>query len=336
MTLAAAAVAASLATASSVGQAGGVAMTFAIGGQPWPTHVITYYNAVPGQRKAVLAAVAAWNGSGVGIRFRPASRAQADLIIDPVPLDYPDYGEARATLGYKGRSTPTLDPYPPLKLAKDGRPLGLAGAPRTYYGAHLWMRQPADKTVAPLSDADRSEIVAHELGHVLGLGHSTSRCAVMRAKGIEPGLCGLKEFERYCGILTLDDIRGAAQMYGGKPGPSWNTVCSATGTLAAPASLRSEVGRSIITLRWKVPPGANGHGAAGLLGAFVRRGPAGACPTKAPVVRNGGDVDASPGGPYTDNPGPGTYCYSVWLLRFNAQTSTTPATITVTIPASQS
>jgi hypothetical protein len=52
----------------------------------------------------------------------------------------------------------------------------------------------------------------HELGHVLGLGHSR-RCATMDASlGFH---CGLVPNVFYCSLLRPDDVAGAVALYGG-------------------------------------------------------------------------------------------------------------------------
>jgi hypothetical protein len=75
------------------------------------------------------------------------------------------------------------------------------------------------------SGHDRYEmalIVAHELGHVLGLDHETSVCATMnpsvgddhttRCPAPPPGMWT-------CRLLQADDVRGAVSLYGGSPRP---------------------------------------------------------------------------------------------------------------------
>ncbi|MGZ8635122.1 MAG: PKD domain-containing protein [Solirubrobacteraceae bacterium] len=70
------------------------------------------------------------------------------------------------------------------------------------------------------SPAIRNLTVAHELGHVLGLGHENRRCALMNATGdAHTGIgskCGtrgatVRRLRRQ--LLTRDDVRGARSIY---------------------------------------------------------------------------------------------------------------------------
>ena len=317
-----------IAATAPAGMARAHAAQFEIGGKPWPGHVITYFNGVPEQRQAIAAAAAAWNASGVNVRFRPASRSQADVVIEPIPLNYPKAATGEATLGYTSRRTATIDPYAKLRFGKDGRPLGVVGLPKTYYGAHMWLRRRADVSLQDMSPFDVATVAAHEFGHVLGLDHSRARCAVMRPSRGDPKLCGLESFEYYCGILAPDDIQGAARLYGGSPSPSSRKVCASAGPLASPGSLAADTSDGGIRLTWKVPPGASGPGPAKVIGAIVMRA-RGTCPTHA----NTDQLPTPPAGPFDDSlPSSGSWCYSVWFVRLNGQTSTNPATVGIDVP----
>jgi hypothetical protein len=65
-----------------------------------------------------------------------------------------------------------------------------------------------------------ASVVAHELGHVLGLKHTTATCATMNPEGSEWGgaQCPrLKPWQWRCRLLEFADIAAAADLYGGKP-----------------------------------------------------------------------------------------------------------------------
>jgi hypothetical protein len=63
-------------------------------------------------------------------------------------------------------------------------------------------------------------IAAHELGHVLGLGHEPSGCSVM-APVVNVGIgsrCGIGAGKiLWCCLLHRHDIAGAATLYGRRP-----------------------------------------------------------------------------------------------------------------------
>ena len=153
---------------------------YVIAGKRWPSHTITYYDAQP-DHAAVRMAVAAWNSSGANVRFVAAPRGRAKVLILPW---HPGgcYGvEGVATVGY----------YRPGDVV------------------HL----------KACANPDEAAIVAaHELGHVLGLGHELNRCATMNPAVGEH--CGLPpSYTTNCRILQLDDEQGAVALYGGHAKP---------------------------------------------------------------------------------------------------------------------
>jgi hypothetical protein len=65
-------------------------------------------------------------------------------------------------------------------------------------------------------------VVAHELGHVLGLDHEDRVCATMN-KYIDDGhpenCPAPPDGEWVCRLLRADDVRGAVKLYGGNVRP---------------------------------------------------------------------------------------------------------------------
>jgi hypothetical protein len=139
-------------------------------------------------------AIRAWNQARVGVRFKraPAQRA-------------------RVVLGYTRR-------------AGKGRYRceGIAGGTREGYPSPF-----ANMQVRVLrscrSQALRRLTAVHELGHVLGLGHETRRCALMNPTGdvdtLLPSLCpsGTR-------VPARDDIRGARALYRRRPAAVSETI----------------------------------------------------------------------------------------------------------------
>ena len=65
-------------------------------------------------------------------------------------------------------------------------------------------------------------VVAHELGHVLGLGHEDRICATMNSylvDGHTEHCPAAPQGMWVCRLLRVDDVRGAVRLYGGTVRP---------------------------------------------------------------------------------------------------------------------
>jgi hypothetical protein len=65
-------------------------------------------------------------------------------------------------------------------------------------------------------------VLAHELGHVLGLDHEDRVCATMNSFLVDqhPEHCAAAPAGKWiCRLLRSDDVRGAVALYGGTPRP---------------------------------------------------------------------------------------------------------------------
>jgi hypothetical protein len=160
-----------------------------IGGK-WAGGKITYYNGIKGYDPAVKAAVSAWNHSGAKVKFVRVSKKKARVKI---------------------------------RYMRDSSCDGLTRLPQTRRTTRATVYLPAPS--APDYCRDKSTITiyaAHELGHVLGLGHETRTCALMNPQGSRQGgsLCaepgGTQPWLWRCRIIEPDDLRGAIRIYGGK------------------------------------------------------------------------------------------------------------------------
>jgi len=158
------------------------AYTF-LGGR-WKTTTIPYYNEVPAYTWSVDTAAYAWNTSGAHVRFLKSSRRDAKVL-----------------LGVQW-----------FKAAGDARPDVRNGR---IYGAKVGIQNGLDRYTMAL-------VVAHELGHVIGLGHETHVCATMNPSldVDHTALCAAPPQGMWvCRLLRADDVRGAVKLYGGTVRP---------------------------------------------------------------------------------------------------------------------
>jgi hypothetical protein len=175
--------------------------SFVVQGEPWPgrgTARITYFNTTQ-TKWPVKQAAKAWNSSGANVRFVPASRKRAKLVIvDESGPRSDGFLRGTGTLGYirPGQLSIIFGP--------DGRP------------KIRKLRRPNRVTLSRLAHPRRPNynmagVVAHEFGHVLGLNHEDGECATMNSV-----LWMRCSDARPCRLLERDDIQGAIKLYGGR------------------------------------------------------------------------------------------------------------------------
>jgi hypothetical protein len=171
----------------------------------FPTRTITYYDGTGGRySKEIKAAAGAWNKSGSKVRWTKASKSKArvPIIVKNLPV---------AGLGwYFGNGRGRIDLAPNIKK---GQLTKLAG------------------------EGVATQVVVHEMGHVMGLDHETKKCAVMQPS-IGLGCKRPKEIWRFrCRLLEKDDIAGGVKLFGGKIGKVGPEYCDAVKEPAAPTGL---------------------------------------------------------------------------------------------------
>ena len=203
---------------------------FKLAGWRWSRARITYYNAARKSRWSVLQAVKAWNGSGARVKFVASTRSRARLVIR--------YHRARSCLPY-AYAQPLYDSSGRVALAEVVIPRPHARNPFcTRWGQAL--------------------VVAHELGHVLGLGHEGRRCATMNPEttGLTPGECPLQPGWRWqCGLFEADDVRGAVSLYGGRVKPRPPRLCDLIGPPAPVTDLTAAAaGAGQVDVAFTRPP----------------------------------------------------------------------------------
>jgi hypothetical protein len=261
----------------------GPAQAYNLGGGRWPGSParITYYEATGAKYRSTIAlAAAAWNTSGVRVRFiRVSSRSSADVLIkssSSLPT-----GSGYATVGY---------------------------APNAFIELNMGT---FDKWTF-------AGVVAHEMGHILGLEHVQRICALMTPVVYEN--CKPEwppnAWQWRCRVLQKDDLAGAASRYGGRTKLRPNMWCDKAPTLPAVSSMTVTQENSSPLRISKVTAKLPARRAKRV--AVLRR--AGTCP-KSPT-----DVNAEYVGQLTGKPGAsvslyddtfsalaaGTYCYRAW------------------------
>lgn len=160
---------------------------------------------------AVRTAAGAWNRTAITppIRF-VSTRADADVVIESGDrllerrcAGVPGCEGFTSRIGWRGGGEPALVTLPSR----------LAGDDATH-----------DEAIV--------QLVAHELGHVLGLGHDASGCELMNPGGVRRGCDGRRStsdaYGRFvCGPFGADLAR-AQRLYQRRAAPSYSPWCSAT------------------------------------------------------------------------------------------------------------
>lgn len=234
------------------------AQAYKLGGTKWPTRTITYNaSKAPKYAEAIKQAVNAWNTSGVNVRFRATSRGRARVSIFQTKSG-PNVAGGYATLGWESPSTVTnrsiggvpVEGYPVpcgLRIRGKGRVVCRRGPFVQLYGF--------DDRKDPSTANAMAMTVAHELGHILGLNHVRSKCALMNPHGNQECKPILQPWRLRCRLLEADDVRGAIRRYGGRMRPLAPEFCDATPEPAAPTELAAtfDSAERVVRVSWTNP-----------------------------------------------------------------------------------
>jgi hypothetical protein len=150
-------------------------------GGRWPTRTIPYFTETPAYAWSVDTAAYAWNTSGARVQFVKAPRALAKVLV-----------------GIRWYKQP----------AGDAHVQRIGGR---FLSAQVGIQTGHDRYEMAL-------IMAHELGHVLGLDHELRGCATMNPSvgADHTTYCPAPPSGMWtCRLLQTDDVRGAVSLYGG-------------------------------------------------------------------------------------------------------------------------
>jgi hypothetical protein len=165
----------------------------------WPelewrgSKTITYNNSAGKYRNQVKKAAAAWNNSGANVNWKPVSRSQAKVKI-----------KITSSLPTQGLAT-TNGTSAVIEVQED-----------------LLTQFPPKQN----SEAITVAILAHEMGHVMGLGHEPRKCATMNANLWSGCSFADEPWEYRCRPLEPDDVRGGVKAFGGRPKDLRKPFCS--------------------------------------------------------------------------------------------------------------
>lgn len=180
----------------------------------WPQGRITYVDQTR-DPEAVKLATRAWNRSGIDIRFvKVASARKARLVIRNSKRVPGGCGTGLATLGYPGP--------------------GRKGFVNILHGT--------DADGQPCALPGQTLVLAHELGHVVGLEHNMSGCSLMNTShtnGVAPTLCldgtpdAAKPGRWRCRLMERVDLTRAKRLYGGTVKVQETEYCDAIDRIPA-------------------------------------------------------------------------------------------------------
>ena len=302
----------------------GVASAAEAAPRKWPKGRITYVDRSK-DPDAVKLAVQVWNSSGLRIRFvKVRSVRKARLVIQNTRRVPSGCGSGYGTFGYPG---PGRKAYVSILHGTDADGQGCAWPGQTL-------------------------VVAHELGHVLGLDHTMSGCSLMNTShtnGVAPSLCLGNDVDESkpgrwrCRVLEKVDLKKVKRIYGGKPRlrePEW---CDAIDRIPATGAVAGAQDpgtgwftTTVVRAAEPTVPGWIGPWAYGAPGYEIHATPS-TC-TAVPgddstQVGLGLWGDVPIGGAMTDDLPPlpaGPVCLSVWQFDRGYNFALAPTTVMVT------
>lgn len=268
----------------------------------WKPSTIRYHAVDAKTRPLVIQAATAWNRSGAKLKLVHSPRRTAKIVV-------------MAPMG-----------------AQQGHCWGVS---RTV-SVNRVRRSNSIRWTPCRTDLESVRLLAHEIGHSIGLEHELKKCALMNTHAINgvPNRCtndrNLRPWKVYCAILEADDVRGVVKRYGGKARITKQRVCDRGPAPATPGGLTATVQdagmpNEVVRISWVNAPAPGVR-----TRLFIQRD---TCQTDPDATVELNYELESPAGQtnekmFQGSTSPGTWCASMWALDQWGQPSSSPATVT--------
>lgn len=214
----------------------------------WRGRVIAYHSRAKRFAREVRQAARAWNSSGIRIRWKavPANRARIEITVS----------RKASSAGFA------------LLFDESSR------RSRRSRG-HIYLRPDIGSWLPPEQRRTATaQVVAHEMGHIMGLHHEDRRCALMNARIAIRCEHPAEPWRHRCRLIERDDLLGASVLLQGRARRLAAPFCFSEPAPPGVEGLTAAASPGGVNLTWR-----NGAGSRGT-SLDVARGEGGMCPQR--------------------------------------------------------